>query len=221
MLSLIAGQPSSATALFSTVSDGRVDPAGEFHNFAGFTEYFYGTLWTGTTRVPHVDIQQLLCNGNKVSVRLNIFFQAYATPDGTEIIDYYNLTQSGLFSFDENNLINGTDLIIHNIGKVSDPRTPPGPDILGAVCYMYFQAQCTQADDAAGYYTDMEDCFAHLSSIQFGSWNDLRSDTVLCRFYHALLALADKMHCAHVGKTGGGKCITRTYESYYDHVYIV
>lgn len=221
MLSLIGGVPSTATNLFSSVSNGRVDPAGEFHNFAGFTEYFYGTLWLGSTRVPQVDIQQLLCNGNKVSVRLNIFFQQFTSTDGSQLVYVYNLTQSGLFSFDDNNLINGTDLVIHNLGKVSNPKTPPGPDIIGGVCYLYSQAQCTPTDDPTGYYTDFNDCFVFLSGTPFGTWDDLRQNSVLCRYYHVLLALADKMHCKHVGKTGGGKCFDRTYESYYDTKYIV
>lgn len=221
MLSLIAGVPSTATTLFANVSIGRVDPAGEFANFAGLTEYFYGTLWLGSTRVPSVDIRLLLCNGNKVSVRLNIFFQQFTSTDGTQLEFVYNLTQSGFYSFDDNNLINGTDLIIHNLGKVSNPKTPPGPDMIGGVCYLYAQAGCTPTDDPTGFYSDFNDCFAFLSGTPFGTWDDLRMNTVLCRYYHVLLALADKVHCKHVGKNGGGKCYDHTYESYYLTEYVV
>jgi hypothetical protein len=60
-------------------------------------------------------------------------------------------------------------------------------------------------------------CMTFMHSIPFGSYTRANSNTFTCRSLHALLTpLRPDVHCAHVGFTGGGKCVDFPYESYYD-----
>ncbi|KAK6342440.1 hypothetical protein TWF718_007841 [Orbilia javanica] len=55
-------------------------------------------------------------------------------------------------------------------------------------------------------------CFARLSAKKFGTFDKLWADTVTCRIVHLMLAEVDPDdHCAHVGPTGGGKCVEFPY----------
>jgi hypothetical protein len=224
----MAGLPSAGSTLFSNISDGRVDPAGEFHNYSGFVEYFWGAAYYNP-RVVSVDKIALLCEQNKVTVRVNMLFNLYSYTDPTQVQFVYNLTQSGIFRFGDDDLINGTELIIHNLGKSADATTPPLEQLIPLICSVYFNQYnpCTPQDhisrnDPNGYYSDFNDCVTFLSTKEEGSWDDLRSDTLLCRLYHAALAAIDHFHCPHVGRSGGLKCVNTPYANYYKHIsYIV
>jgi hypothetical protein len=63
-------------------------------------------------------------------------------------------------------------------------------------------------------------CFGFLSGIEYGSYNRLNSNTVLCRLVHAQLTLFDPAaHCSHVSPGGGMACVDFTYESFYSKHY--
>jgi hypothetical protein len=78
--------------------------------------------------------------------------------------------------------------------------------------------------------SDYDYCMAFLSGqipspltgkpIEFGSYNRLNSNTVVCRSTHVLLSVYEpEHHCPHVSPNGGGKCIDFPYSSFYDNVY--
>lgn len=212
---LIQGDNSLMENIFSPTASGRVDPVGSYNDFEGIVEYFYGTIWTPSAQVHSIDIRKLAVQGNKASVRVNLFLNYYdqfgvLTGSG-------NITQTGIYTFNDNDLVEKTELIIHNLGKASNPTTPPGLQTIGTACYLIMQqAGCGQNEDPDGYYSDFNDCIAYMSGIEHGDWDRVPSNTVLCRYYHALLAIArPTVHCSHSGKTGGGKCIDTPYSDYY------
>jgi hypothetical protein len=223
IFAMINNQSSIASNLFAQVSDGRVDPAGVFHNFSGMVEYFYGAIYSGNPRIVSIDIQSLIADGNHVSIRVNLLFNLYSYTDPTQVQFVYNLTQSGVFRFNSDNLIDGVELIIHNLGKSADFTTPTGADLVNLICGTYIyntRIPCT-ADihafygDAGGQYNNFTDCFNTISAEPQGTWDRLASNTQLCRLYHVALAAIDPFHCPHVGKTGGGKCVDTPYAAYY------
>lgn len=60
------------------------------------------------------------------------------------------------------------------------------------------------------------ECAKTLSKLTFGDYDDVWSDSVVCRTVHIILALVrPDVHCAHVGPTGGGKCADWPYNNGY------
>jgi hypothetical protein len=57
-------------------------------------------------------------------------------------------------------------------------------------------------------YDDAEDCASFLRGLPVGTWDSAYQDNLTCRTLHTLLVpLRPAVHCAHIGKTGGGKCV--------------
>jgi len=121
------------------------------------------------------------------------------------------------FTFNDNNQIQTLDLDIHNLGKAVNGFFADQTSEIERVCGILFSvAGCNEADDPLGFYETPEDCIAFLSSVDYGSWDDLRTNSVACRQFHAVLAIArPQVHCPHAGRTGGGKCINVPYTDYY------
>jgi len=194
---------------------GRVDPAGDFSTKDGIVEYFYGAVWTPESHVLSVNLQKLIVEGNTVYVDVDIFFNNFLA-DGTLVLAY-NLTQSGSFTFNSANQIQSLDLIIHNLGLAVNRISADHPDSIVLFCELIvFGANCTSFFDPTGAYASFDDCVTFMNSIDFGSWDNLRSNSVACRSYHAILALArPQVHCPHAGRTGGGVCVDVPYEDLY------
>jgi len=193
--------------IFDSSVRGRVTPVGSFGDFDGVVEYFYGLA--APTPIPVVNFPTLIAEGNKVGVRVDLLF------NGTT--DIHNLTQTGFFTFNSNNLIISFDLTILNLGAIIDPPVAAQPFVIQQVCstLVVSPATCTPGT-YEGSYTDFNDCVSFMSSIPFGSWNRANSNTVTCRQLHTILtAFRPAVHCPHAGKTGGGKCIDFPYNEFY------
>jgi len=234
MTSLINHQPSFISVLFSPLAKGRVDPVGQFNDYEGLIEYFYGFVWLPFSTVDSIHINKLFSQGNIVYVNVNIHFVQPDLQNPSNPPRLYNLTQSGTFTFDDNGLIISSDLIIHNLGaspggNVIDPNVPAQKlasasntcaFIMGLVQIPGIPfTGCNSTWDPSGYYTDFNDCLNYMVNvIPFGSWDNIYfgGNSVACRTLHSLLAIGrPEQHCPHSGKTGGGKCINHDYQSYY------
>ena len=227
--SLITGTPNPIFDLFEsgTGVKGRVDPVGTFTNNDGVVEYFYGAVWTGSPRISKVTFKKLISQDNIVHVNVVLLFEVYDQTQQNKLYSY-NLTQSGSFTFDAQGKISSTDLIIHNLGATTDASNPisdpKSPAFIQQVCGIILGvANCISDKDPEGHYTDFADCINSFTNVyQGGTFDNIyfNGNTSVCRFYHSLLAIArPEHHCPHSGKTGGGKCITHTYQSYYDQNY--
>lgn len=222
MISLITGQPSVVYNYFAENSSGRVDPVGTFASHDGIVEYFYGLTWTGATKITNIYFKKLISQNNIVHSNVVMTFDLYDQAQQS-VIFTYNLTQSGSFTFDDNGKVKSVDLIIHNLGQISDPQAPKTPEFINTLCYLTLVvAGCNATYDPTGYYADFPDCISQFSQYQWGSFDNIyfNGNTTICRFFHLLLALGRPAnHCPHVGKNGGGKCIPHEYSSYYAHDY--
>jgi len=197
-------------------SAGRVDPAGTFFNQDSLVEYFYGLVWIGSTRISKINFTKIIAFGNKVAMRV-ILTLDQMSPDQSTVLSQSNLTQTGFFTFNDQNTIQSTELSILNLGWHSDGFFPQNNATLETVCFLItVVANCNATHDPSGFYTNFADCMNFLYSTEWGTWAQLRDNTVMCRSFHALLAIGrPSIHCSHSGKTGGGKCTTHNYVDYY------
>jgi len=216
MQQLITGQ--TFGGIWDHVADnavGRVDPAGDFSDKDGIVEYFYGAVWTPQSHILNVTVQKLIVQGNVAYIDVDMFFQNYNL-QGQPVLAY-NLTQTGSFTFNKHNKIKSIDLIIHNLGMTANAinanHTQAALDLCSVVLFV---ANCTAAMDPDGFYSDYPSCVAFMNTIGFGTWDNLRTNSIACRQYHAILAIArPQVHCSHAGRTGGGACIDTPYEDLY------
>lgn len=94
--------------------------------------------------------------------------------------------------------------------------TPPTPafqaQYIKTICAKT-QVSCTGNNSQ---YKSTEDCVAQLTAKNYGSFDEVWADNVVCRSIHALLAaMRPEAHCVHVGPTGGGKCVDVDYDEVY------
>lgn len=210
---ILAGTVSVAD-IFSPNTRGRIDPLGTFDSYSTLVEYFYVLASSPSSRITSIDVIDLFGSGDEVFIRANVLFEFW---DG--VTPSYNLTQSGRYLFDENNLIISTDLIIHNLGLATNPPIAAHASEIESVCGLLTvsPATCPESMDPSGYYTNFTDCVNFLTNdVPFGSFDQSFSNSVVCRLIHTLLTVFDPVvHCPHAGKTGGGKCIDVPYKNYY------
>jgi len=205
--------------LFDINVKGRVSPVGSFDNFTAVEEYFYGL--GASSQITKITMQKLTVTGNYVSVWVIIFFDGTSTGQAS-----YNLTQTGFFTFNSNNLISSVDLDILNLGWALDGDTLTNnasrQAIINEVCGALVgvpghPGTCPPADDPLGHYSSIGDCQTFMNSIPFGTWAHANSNSVICRQLHTILTVfRPTVHCPHTGKTGGGKCVDTPYSSFYD-----
>jgi len=207
--------------LFANNTKGRVDPVGTFDNFQLLTEYFYALAANPQNRITYIDVLDLFGEGNEVFIKVNVFFSA-VNPNNTKP---FNLTQSGRYFFNDDDLIEKVDVTIHYLGKNSNPPinravyTPQQNNNIFGICYTVLvnPGTCLQVAslDPEGAYANVTDCVTFMNQIPYGTWDDAEANSVVCRQLHTLLTAFDPVtHCPHVGKTGGGKCVDWPYSEY-------
>jgi len=215
---IITGQQ-SVSDLFAPTAKGRVSPVGSFDDFTSIEEYFYGL--GAASRITQITFKKLAVTGNYVSIWVVLYFNGTATGQPS-----YNLTQTGFYTFDSNNLIESVDLDILNLGWALDGDTLTNnasrQAIINNVCATLVGAPghpgtCPPADDPTGFYSSIGDCQTFMNSIPFGTWAHANANSVICRELHTILtAFRPTVHCPHTGKTGGMKCVDTLYSSFYD-----
>lgn len=234
MRDLVAGNPTIMGSYFALDAKGRVDPLGVFSGREGVVEYFYGTVWVGNTRALNVDVIYLFSKDDIVYISVDIHLSFYNNANASVFLYNITLRESGSFIFNSDGLVQSTDTIIHNLGPANYKSRPPGsPEIIRATCNKLVDPSrniftpgipnCNSTNDPLGYYNNVTECINYLTNdISAGRWDDLyfNGNTSLCRYYHSLLAVArPSIHCSHSGKSGGGKCLTHDYESYFETNY--
>src|SRR5579863_802896 len=205
MNDLITGQVSPVASFVDLNAIGRVDPLGQFSTQDGIVEYFYGTVWTGSSRISKINFKKLISQDNIVCLNVVLSFDIYDQAQ-QNILFSYNLTQSGSFTFNSGTgLIESMDLIIHNLGANSDSTTPDTPATIEQLCFIILSvANCNSVFDPDGYYTDMTDCMNYFTDVyEWGTWDDIyfNGNSSICRYFHSLLAIGrPQIHCPHAGK---------------------
>ncbi|MEY4587992.1 MAG: Pithovirus sibericum, partial [Pseudomonadota bacterium] len=207
--------PANAANIFEQAAiKGRVTPAGEYDDFEGAIEYFYGLALTPASRVDGIKVRSIVASDDKVAVEVDLHFcGAPYTGCDTEIADGGNnktIRQTGFYTFNKNDKIVSFDLTILNLGKFSNVSTEEAKmqNIIG-VCTMLttahfnvitesvaFSGTCTDKFDnvndfPAGFPATegsaLNNCIAFMKSIPYGTWDQPASNTFTCRSLHSLL----------------------------------
>jgi len=217
--------------IFHPDSQARITPLGVYTGQVGVQEYFYGLPSSPVTNIVSIDVPWIICEGLEVSILVNFLF---SSPGGIPAT-LFNLTEHGLFTFNEGELVVNTEGTIVNLGTIIDPHdtvignvTVPAELILEqtivSVCQVmttgvFVNGQQVSQPTCVGpnqNYDNFTDCYTFMKSIPQGSWYRANSNTFSCRQLHSLLTpYRPDVHCVHAGKTGGDKCIDFTYNSYY------
>jgi len=201
-----AGQYPSG--IFGDNVAGRITPVGEFTDQEGTFEYFYG-LASGVDMIS-ATFPKLIARDNIVAFQVTLLINQSAI--GAQ--GFQNLTQEGFITFDNNSLIVSYDLAILRLGQANVIPNIPAvhQEIIDSICVVaqnYCVGNLTQ-------YASYEACVTELNTVNFGTEDNLQSNTTCCRSLHAFLVpFRPWFHCPHVGPTGGDACIDVPYSEYY------
>jgi len=212
-------QTGDAQDIFSPNISGRINAVGVFDGFQDSIEYFYalagpvdGVLTTGTFYVSRVDIIILDIVGTRASVQANIWFIAYNTTN-----THYIAMTGWIVFIPDSALVKAYDLTLLRLDQEADIPASEYPAAIQALC-AETQQRCVGDDQQ---FANQSECVAFMSSLDFGSWSDAWSNTVVCRELHVILTqVRPDFHCPHVGPTGGGKCIFHTYDEWLNTTYV-
>lgn len=242
-ISILKGETTMTDVFEERVVRGRVNPVGDFPEFASVLEYFYALAITPGSIIQDVKFKSLFAGDDKVAVEVDIFFcrapYEGCDPNVPVSANAHTLTQVGFFQFNRFNRVISLDLNILNLGRASD--LPDIPEVHAAaiqqICTaltiahispltgaVVYSGTCTSSFDSAEDFAPefpvsdvpFQNCVAFMSSIPFGTWDRGHSNSVVCRQLHSLLTPVDPdMHCPHTSPSGGGKCVDVGYEDYY------
>jgi hypothetical protein len=243
----VLADPGNANDIFeASVIRGRVTPAGEYDDFEGAVEYFYGLALTPQSRVDGIKVRSIVASDTQVAIEVDLHFcQAPYTGCDTNIPHEGNnrtIRQIGFYTFNGYNKVISFDLTILNLGKYADVYTEEEKtgNIIG-VCTVLTRAHfnvvteqvalggtCTSDFDGAEDFAPgfpvvdgdaMTNCVAFMKSIPYGTWDQAASNTFTCRSLHSLLTPLRPIHCAHTNYTGGGKCVDKPYGDFFQSEY--
>jgi len=201
---------------------GRVNAVGQFDGFTDSIEYFYALALQPATPqlipgvsiyVYDIDITLLDVVGTRASIMINIWFQTYLVPNST-----FYLTEIGWFVFTPNTAkILHYDLTILRMDQIFDAMSLPHANSIYELC-TGVQQLCVGPNQQ---YSNFTACVEFMSGIDFGSWSNVWSNTVVCRTVHSILAgVSPDVHCPHVGPTGGMKCVYHSYFEWLEYTYV-
>ncbi|CAF1367624.1 unnamed protein product [Adineta ricciae] len=192
---------------------GRVQPVGTFDTTQMAVEYLYGLLCAipnlpeRTNLYKTVDILELTYDPK--FYRTSAKFQVNLTSNKTLIF-------FAIIAFDENFKLCGYEAVIQNVGLTLDFPIEQRTSIINNICQLV-QVICP-VGSSNHQYANLIDCLSFLNESQtpFGTFDRADQNNVVCRLNHIQLAsISPDIHCLHVGKTGGGACVNKTSESYF------
>jgi len=218
---LILNHTVSLDDLFDPNAVGRIDPLTIIIGGSVLVEYFYAFTVAPPTRIISVDYLTFAVNVTgplpKVFVRVRAHF-VLALPGGG-LRPVLNYTLSGTFAFGPDNRILKVDMILHNLGFITDLKLANRTLYVQSFCDQVVNV-CTPNYDPTGFYANVSDCinFVSSSNVRNTTWNgaagnlpatydQAAGNTIICRQVHVNMAVFDPVtHCPHAGKTGGGFC---------------
>ncbi|KAF7290200.1 hypothetical protein MIND_01333400 [Mycena indigotica] len=209
--------------LFDDNANGRITPVGEFFGFQDSVEYFWGLAPVPSGHPPNAvfasaDVVHFVSGCPEVAASTVYFTYKTLNPDNTPGAFVTKLKQVAFWHFDAAGAVLAYDAWIPNIQKTVGHTQPGGATPAGrnATISTLCTAQATTCVGDNEVYADADECVHILGQRDFGDWDDVWGDNVVCRLIHARLAiLRPEVHCVHVGPTGGGKCVDVEYNDVY------
>jgi hypothetical protein len=220
-LGVITGQVDFSD-VFAENTVARITPVGEFADFEGVLEYFYGLGTLPTNFIASTNTRYTTCEDNLVQFRIDLLMNQSANP--VSRVPFVNFTHFGRFEFDDDNLISKVDITFTNLGAAVDipadklVEAAPGQFIPARLASMIGICTILSQTCVGPYqqYESVDECVGFMQTIPYGTYDRAFSNSYTCRSTHTLLTpFRPQIHCAHAGPTGGGKCIDFPYEEYY------
>ena len=192
---------------------GRVLPLGTFETTILALEYLYGIVCP----IPGFPPRQF--NLQSIELKRITYDKKYLI---TQVEFVFHYTDGKLLTFfvgvafDEDYKLCGYNGQIRNIGITIDARTEQERQVnINIICNVA-ERFCT---GPLKEYRNVSDCVQFLTNnVPYGSYDRADQGNVACRIIHtSLVPLLPSIHCPHVGPTGGGKCVDKTFDYYYNH----
>ncbi|EKG17648.1 hypothetical protein MPH_05097 [Macrophomina phaseolina MS6] len=214
--------------LFDPQARGRITPLGNFTSFEDSIEYFFGLAPTPqgnaaglglyeadlvafTSSCPEVAASVVYLKGGAVNNVTGGLLPGSPTT---------TLKQIAFWRFDDAGAVLLYDAWIPTLqlwtnvanGIQFENRTIQQGTIAQSLCPT-IQQRCVGKDQQ---YQNVDDCTAQLLAKEFGTFDEVWGDNIVCRMIHVILTvIRPDIHCAHVGPTGGGKCVDIDYRTDY------
>jgi hypothetical protein len=220
-----AGASAVPPNLFNHNVSGRVDPVGDFVGFDNSIEYFFSLapLPEGNiagAAITSYQITEFVSACPEVAASVVYLYCSIVNPLSP---DYGKaiapLKQVAFWRFDEVGAVLKYDAWIPNLNDwittngIALPSLPAyQTGSIFAIC-TFTQARCTGANTQ---WESVQQCVEVLSTKTYGTYDSAWGDNIVCRTIHLVLTQTrPDVHCAHVGPTGGGKCVDIPYPANY------
>lgn len=191
---------------------GRIIPAGIFPTTVLALEYLYGIL----CQIPNLPPpQHIVQSYNLTRIAYNEDHLITHNELILNLTGNKRLTFFANMTFDKNYKLCGYDGQIRNFGLTFDTYTQQEHDANINIICNGAQRFC---NGTLKQYDSIEACVTFLNTqIPYGSHDSADQGTVVCRLIHVkFVPLVPKIHCPHVGPTGGDSCINKTIDFYYN-----
>ena len=192
---------------------GRVQPVGTFLTPELALEYLYGLLCSIPNLPPRREVAKA---ANLLQITYDSKLYRVSFKVRVDLVSTKQLNFYGLLAFDEKYKLCGYEAVIQNLGLTLDFP----PETHGT----YIQGLCQETQlicpvgSTVEQYSSVDECTTFLSApnTPFGSYDRGDQDNVVCRLIHVELPqISPRVHCPHLGKTGGGACTNKTASSYF------
>lgn len=208
--------------LFNDDVTGRVTPLGAFSGLNDSLEYFFAIsipIPPNYSGFSKADVVQFSSECPEVAASTVYLETSLFIPNRTQPA-VSTLKEVAFWNFDENGAVLFFDAWIPNLSEwisvtrggidIYSPEVQQGT--IAGICQTS-AARCTGPNQQ---YESFEDCVQTLSGKTYGNYDNVWGDNVVCRSIHTLLtATRPDVHCAHIGPSGGGKCIDIPYADKY------
>ncbi|KAJ7913371.1 hypothetical protein B0H13DRAFT_1873923 [Mycena leptocephala] len=217
------GASAVPAGLFNANATGRITPVGEFFGFEDSIEYFFGLAPLPTGVPPNGAIANATLvqfTSGCPEVAASTVYLTLRTINADNSVGAYITTlkqarPTAFWHFDKDGAVLKYEAWIPSLDRFASALQ--GSDFYSpASMHATIQSVCgLQGQTCVGnntVYSGVVDCVQTLSAKPFGRLDEAWGDNVVCRTIHVLLTkFRPEIHCAHVGPTGGGKCIDVEY----------
>lgn len=197
---------------FATAPVGRIRPLGVFTDLVQTLEYFYGITSFSRLQLQNFEVTQFVASPPYAFAKVNLPTLSLNTNASA------TASHIGMWRFDDAGLINGYDLYYAGLtpalaamGIDYSSPTVVREALIPRLCASIEQL-CT---GDSRVYESADACVRFLTPLRVGRFEE--GNLAACRAYHAPLArFRPDVHCAHVGPSGGGKCVDKPFETMYE-----
>lgn len=196
---------------FAAAPVGRISPLGVFSDLVQTLEYFYGITSFSRLQLLDLKVAEFVATPPYAFAKVNLHTLSLNT-NATATASHV-----GMWRFDEHGLITGYDLYFAGL---TPAFAALGVDYTSAkvVREIIIPRLCASIEEFCNgdyrVYESEEACVRFLTPLPVKRLEE--GNLAACRAYHAPLArFRPNVHCAHVGPSGGGKCVDKPFETMY------